>query len=318
MNKDLLKVGLAQIAPIWLDREKTILKIIEYINEAAKENCRLVTFGEALLPGYPFWLERTGGAKFNSAIQKEIYAHYLDQSVQIEAGDLEIICETARKNKIAVIVGVMERAQNRGGHSVYASLVYINDRGEIKSVHRKLMPTYDERLCWASGDGHGLQVHKLGAFTIGGLNCWENWMPLSRTALYAMGEDLHVAIWPGNYNNTYDLTKFIAKESRSFVISVSGIMRKSDITDHIPHAKLIKENSKDFLANGGSCISGPDGEWLIEPQLEKEGLFTATIDHKKVREERQNFDPVGHYSRPDVTRLVVNRKRQSLIEFEDD
>lgn len=318
MNKDLLKVGLAQIAPIWLNREKTILKISDYIEKAAKENCRLVTFGEAILPGYPFWIERTEGAKFNSAIQKEMYAYYLDQSVQIEVGDLKIICETAEKNNISVIVGIMERAKNRGGHSVYASLVYINEIGEIKSVHRKLMPTYDERLCWAQGDGHGLQVHQLGAFTVGGLNCWENWMPLSRTALYAMGEDLHVAIWPGSYQNTYDLTKFIAKESRSFVISVSGIMRKSDITDHIPHAALIIENSKDFLANGGSCISGPDGEWLIEPQLEKEGLFTATIDHKKVREERQNFDPTGHYSRPDVTRLVVNRNRQSMIEFEEE
>ncbi len=317
MNKDLLKVGLAQIAPIWLDREKTILKIVDYIKKAAAEKCQLVTFGEAILPGYPFWIERTEGAKFNSPIQKEMYALYLDQAVQIEAGDLNLICETAKKNKIAVIVGIMERAKNRGGHSVYASLVYINQLGEIKSVHRKLMPTYDERLCWAPGDGHGLRVHELGAFTVGGLNCWENWMPLSRTALYAQGEDLHVAIWPGSYQNTFDLTKFIAKEGRSFVISVSGIMRKSDITDNIPNASLIRENSNDFLANGGSCISGPDGEWVIEPQHEKEGLFTATIDHKKVREERQNFDPVGHYSRPDVTKLVVNWKRQSLIEFED-
>lgn len=317
MNKDLLKVGLAQIAPIWLDREKTTLKILEYIKKASAEKCQLVTFGEALLPGYPFWTERTEGAKFNSPIQKEMYSLYLEQAIQIESGDLDSICKIASENKIAVIVGIIERAKNRGGHSVYASLVYINRLGEIKSVHRKLMPTYDERLYWAPGDGHGLQVHELGAFTVGGLNCWENWMPLSRTALYAQGEDLHVAIWPGSYQNTYDLTKFMAKEGRSFVISVSGIMRKSDITDNIPNAALIRENSNDFLANGGSCISGPDGEWLIEPQIEKEGLFTATIDHKRVREERQNFDPVGHYSRPDVTRLVVNRKRQSLIEFED-
>ncbi len=317
MNKDLLKVGLAQIAPIWLDRKKTTQKIAEYIKKAAAEKCQLVTFGEAILPGYPFWIERTEGSRFNSPIQKEMYALYLDQAVQIETGDLDLICKTALKNKIAVVVGIMERAKNRGGHSVYASLVYINEQGEIKSVHRKLMPTYEERLCWAPGDGYGLQVHKLGAFTIGGLNCWENWMPLSRTALYAQGEDLHVAIWPGGYHNTHDLTKFMAKEGRSFVISVSGIMRKSDITDNIPHAALIKENSNDFLANGGSCISGPDGEWIIEPQLETEGLFTATLDHAKVREERHNFDPVGHYSRPDVTKLVVNRKRQSIIDFED-
>ena len=107
--------------------------------------------------------------------------------------------------------------------------MYINQQGEIRSVHRKLQPTYDERLTWSPGDGNGLQVHKLKAFTAGGLNCWENWMPLSRTALYGMGEDLHVAIWPGGLHNTHDLTKFIAKESRSFVISVSGILKKEDI-----------------------------------------------------------------------------------------
>ncbi len=317
MNKDLLKIGLAQIAPVWLNREKTTEKVIEYIKKAAAEKCELVTFSEAILPGYPFWIERTNGAEFNSKTQKELYANYLDQAVQIESGDLNPICEAAKDHQIAVIVGIMERAENRGGHSVYASLVYIDQQGEIKSVHRKMMPTYEERLCWAPGDGHGLQTHKLGNFTVGGLNCWENWMPLSRTALYAQGEDLHVAIWPGGLHNTHDLTKFIAKEGRSFVISVSGIMRKSDITDEVPHAEQIRKNSNNFLANGGSCISGPDGEWVIEPQLEKEGLFTAIIDHQKVREERQNFDPVGHYSRPDVTRLVVNRKRQSIIDFED-
>lgn len=317
MNKDELKVGIAQIAPVWLDRKGSIQKVESYIEEAAQEHCKLVSFGEALIPGYPFWTERTNGAKFNSPIQKEFYALYLDQAVQIESGDLESICKIAKDKKIAIITGIMERAKNRGGHSLYASLVYINPNGEIKSVHRKLMPTYDERLVWSPGDGNGLQVHPLGKFTVGGLNCWENWMPLPRTALYGMGEDLHVAIWPGGYHNTHDITKFMAKEGRSYVISVSGLMRKSDIKDHIPNAKLIRENSNEFLANGGSCLAGPDGEWLIEPQLEKEGLFTATIDHKKVREERHNFDPVGHYSRPDVTKLIVNRERQSTVEFED-
>lgn len=175
------------------------------------------------------------------------------------------------------------------------------------------MPTYEERLVWSIGDGHGLQVHPLGAFTVGGLNCWENWMPLSRTALYGLGEDLHVAVWPGSEGNTFDLTKFIAKESRSYVISVSGLLQKEHIPEDIPHANLIKENSTDVLANGGSCLAGPDGEWVIEPVLDKEGLFVTEIDHNRVREERQNFDPAGHYSRPDVTRLVVNRDRQSLI-----
>ena len=315
---DKIKVGLAQISPIWLDREKTIKKVDKYIHQAGKENCNLVVFGEALIPGYPFWVERTDGARFNSKIQKEIHAHYQDQAIQIEAGHLDSLCETARTQKIAVYLGTIERPGDRGGHSLYCTLVYINPLGEIGSVHRKLMPTYEERLVWSIGDGHGLQVHPLGPFTIGGLNCWENWMPLSRTALYGMGEDLHVAVWPGSQHNTFDITKFIAKESRSYVVSVSGLMRKSDISTDLPHSQLMLENFEDTQTDGGSCLAGPDGEWIIEPIVEEEGLFTAEISHQFVREERHNFDPAGHYGRPDVTRLVVNRGRQSLLEITTD
>lgn len=310
-----LRVGLAQITPTWLNREKTISKIETYIHQAGEKGCELAVFGEALIPGYPFWVELTNGAKFNSAVQKEIHAHYLDQAVQIEAGHLDTLCKGAEKYQMAVYVGTVERPPDRGGHSLYCSLVYIDPRGKIGSVHRKLMPTYEERLVWSTGDGHGLRVHPLGPFTVGGLNCWENWMPLSRTALYAMGEDLHVAVWPGSHRNTIDITKFIAKESRSYVISVSGLLNKKNITPDLPHSQSIVENSGEWLADGGSCLAGPDGEWVIEPVVKEEVLVTAEIDHQRIREERQNFDPAGHYSRPDVTRLYVNRKRQSLVEI---
>ncbi len=312
-STDNLKVGIAQIAPVWLDREQTLTKIVEYVKLAAGEDCQLVAFGEALLPGYPFWIERTDGARFNSPVQKEIYAHYLDQAVQIEAGHLEPLCDAAAQLQIAVVVGCIERAQDRGGHSLYCSLVYVDPQGVIQSVHRKLMPTYEERLAWAPGDGHGLRVHRLGAFTVGGLNCWENWMPLVRAAMYAQGEDLHVAIWPGGIHNTLDITRFIAKEARSFVISASGLMRKGDFPPETPHLNLILSNSSDLLANGGSCIAGPDGEWVVEPVVGEEKLIVATIDHKQVRAERQNFDPAGHYARPDITQLTINRKRQSTL-----
>lgn len=318
MNSDILKVGMAQLAPIWLNKEATIEKVVTYIEKAANKNCDLVTFGEAFIPGYPFWIELTNGATFNSKIQKEFHSHYLKNAVQIENGDLKTVCETCKKLNIATIIGCIELAKDRGNHSIYCSLVYIDKIGEIKSVHRKLMPTYEERLSWSPGDGHGLRVHNLGAFTVGGLNCWENWMPLARTALYGMGEDLHVAIWPGGYHNTHDLTKFIAKESRSYVISVSGLLRKEDITDNIPHHELILENCAEMISNGGSCLSGPDGEWIIEPVVDKEILLTAEINHARVREERQNFDPSGHYSRPDVTQLTINRKRQSILKINDD
>ncbi|WP_420581260.1 nitrilase-related carbon-nitrogen hydrolase [Reichenbachiella sp.] len=224
---NLLKVGIAQIAPVWLDKKGTLDKIYASVEAAAKESCELVVFGEALLPGYPFWIELTDGAKFNSKAQKELHAHYIRHAVEIEKGDLEVLCEMAKSNELSIYLGTIERAANRGGHSLYCSLVYINQEGSIQSVHRKLQPTYEERLSWAPGDGHGLQVHSLKEFTVGGLNCWENWMPLSRTALYGQGENLHVAVWPGNEKNTFDITKFIAKEGRSFVISASGLMKKN-------------------------------------------------------------------------------------------
>jgi nitrilase len=316
-NRELLNVGLAQIAPVWLNREATLAKVIDHIALAAQRQCQFVTFGEALVPGYPFWLELTDGARFNSAIQKDLHAHYLQQAVQIEAGHLEGVCAAAAKHGVAVMLGIIERPLDRGGYSVYCSRVYIGPDGVIGSVHRKLMPTYEERLTWSPGDGHGLRVHGLEAFTVGGLNCFENWMPLSRAALYAQGEDLHVALWPGNLRNTEDITRFIAKEGRCFTISVSALMRREDFPAATPYLDRILADCPAVLANGGSCIAAPTGEWVMAPVVGDEGLFVATLDRREVQRERQNLDHAGHYGRPDVTRLVVDRRRQHIASFED-
>lgn len=310
---DTLKIALAQIAPVWLNRELTTGKIINYTIDAASQEAKLVVFGEALLPGYPFWLDKLNGSEFNSPLHKEIHAHYMDQAVCIEEGHLNTICSTAAENNISIYLGTIERPLDRGGHSLYCSMIYINQEGEIKSVHRKLMPTFEERLSWSPGDGNGLVTHKLPPFTVGGLNCWENWMPLARAAMYAQGEDLHVSIWPGNKRNTDKLLPVIAQESRSYVVGVSGLFRPSDIPEDFPAAAEMKKKTTGIIADGGSCIASPDGSWLVEPLTGKEQLIVAEIDHKRVREERQNFDPSGHYSRPDVLSLNINRERQSIL-----
>jgi nitrilase len=142
-------------------------------------------------------------------------------------------------------------------------------------------------------------------------------MPLARAALYGLGEDLHVAVWPGSEGNTRDITRFVAMEARSYVVSVSGLMRKTDIPADTPHRSAILANSSEFLANGGSCIAGPDGSWIVAPVVNEEQLILATLDHKRVREERQNFDPAGHYARPDILQLTVNRQRQSTLKLVD-
>ena len=179
------------------------------------------------------------------------------------------------------------------------------------------MPTFEERLSWSIGDGNGLRTHQLEAFTVGGLSCWENWMPLVRTSLYAQGEDFHLCTFPGSRRNTDDITRFIAKESRSFVASVSGLMRRDDFPKDFPFREIFIENSPEFLADGGTCLVAPNGDSIIEPFCFEEKLLVAEIDHKQVREERQNFDAVGHYSRPDILQLSVNRERQKSAKFID-
>jgi nitrilase len=308
-----MKAGLAQISPVWLDKSATLSKIEATITRAGEAGCDLVVFGEALLPGYPFWIGLTDGAAFDSKIQKELFAHYLKNSVQPEKGDLNGICELLKSYNMACYLGLIERAEDRGGHSLYCSLAYIDCEGKIASMHRKLQPTYEERLAWAPGDGNGLRVHQYRSFVLGGLNCWENWMPLVRSALYGQGENLHVAVWPGSDYNTKEITRFIARESRSFVISVSGLMQANDFPIDTPHLKKILSAAPEVLANGGSCVAGPDGEWILEPVIGEEGLFEVELDVNRVYEERQNFDPSGHYSRPDVTKLLVNRSRQTVL-----
>ena len=312
-----LTVALAQFFPVLLDRAATLAKVIEGMREAHERGAQLVCFSESFVPGYPSWLSVTGGASFDDDVQKDIHARYLREAVCIEEGHLDEVRAFAKTCRIAVYLGIIERPLDRGGHSLYCSLVYIDETGVIQSVHRKLQPTYEERLSWSPGDGHGLVTHRLGDFTLGGLNCWENWMPLARAALYAQGENLHVAVWPGAVRNTHDLTPVLAKEGRSYVLSVCGVLRREQIPADFPHRERFVAAAPDVIHDGGSCAVAPDGSWLLEPQGDAaEGLHFVTLDIDNVRRERQNFDPSGHYSRPDVTRLVVNRERQGVLSIE--
>lgn len=313
MSSGKMTVALAQVSPVWLDREGTVAKVASWIEKAADRGAGLVAFGETLVPGYPFWLAHTGGAEFDSGVQKEIHAHYLDQAVDLNAGHFEPLCETAAEQGLHVIVGCFERPRDRGGHTGYCSLVYIDAYGAIRNVHRKIMPTYEERLSWGTGDGHGLNVFPVGPFTMGTLNCWENWIPLLRSALQAQGENLHVAVWPGSPRLTRDITRFMALEGRSFVLSVSGVMKRAEIPDSIPQRDLIMASVPETLAGGGSCIASPTGEWIVEPADSSEQLLVAELSLDTVYEERQNFDPAGHYSRPDIVQLHVNRERQRIL-----
>lgn len=309
-----MKVAAAQIAPVFLKREATLAKVCSAIAEAARGGTELVAFGESLVSAYPLWLCRTDGARFESDDQKRIHARYVDQAVDISAGHLESVCAAARRAQIAVVLGIAERDRSRG-HTVFCSRVIIDRHGEILSVHRKLMPTYEERLAWGQGDGAGLVTHAIGEFQVGALNCWENWMPLPRAALYAQGETLHIMLWPGCVRLTNDITRFVAREGRMFVISASGLIRPQDLPDDTPERDRICAGGESVFYDGGSCIAGPDGQWLVPPARPEETILYADLEPEFVLRERQNFDPAGHYARPDVTRLIVDRTRQLTAEF---
>jgi nitrilase len=200
--------------------------------------------------------------------------------------------------------------------TIYCSALCIDPQKGRLPAHRKLVPTYEERLAWGQGDGHGLRAHAYANTRVSTLNCWENWMPQPRHALYADGAEVHVALWPGAVRLTEDITRFIAREGRVFCISAGALMRRQDVpADFVLRGAL---PDREWFYDGGSAIAGPDGKWVVEPTAHQVGLIRADLDLHQVAAERQNFDPTGHYARPDVFEVTVDRRRQTAAEFIDD
>jgi len=312
-----MRVAAAQARPCWLDPTATTTKVIAWIEEAAAQNVELVAFPETFLSGYPFWLELTGGARFDDTKQKRAYAAYLEAAVEMEGPEIRQITEAVRDLGVFLYLGTTERAASSARGTVFCTLVAIDPGHGVVSTHRKLMPTHEERLVWGSGDGHGLRVHRYAGTRIGGLNCWENWMPQARHALYAQGEELHVSVWPGNPRNSADITRFIALEGRVFSLAVNGLISLSDVPTDFPlHAELQEAGVTDYC-RGGSGVAAPDGTWVAPPVVGEERLVIADLDLRRVSEERQNFDPTGHYSRPDVFTVHVDRRRREAAQFGD-
>ncbi|MDJ0952628.1 MAG: carbon-nitrogen hydrolase family protein [Acidimicrobiia bacterium] len=306
-----MRVAAVQAAPVFLDSAATTDKMLGLIAEAAQEGAELCAFGETFLSGYPFWLSSTGGARFDDAKQKAAYAAYVRAAVAADGPELSAIAAAAADHGVFVYAGFIEKSTS--GTSVYASLAAIHPDDGIVSIHRKLRPTYEERLVWAAGDGNGLAVHDWKGFRVGGLNCWENWMPLARYSLYAQGETLHVAAWPPSPGITKDITRFIAREGRVYCLSAGSVLATADIPSDFPLRDEVAALGDRVLV-GESVLVAPSGEVIFGPATEEETIVYGDIDTNVVLEERQNFDPAGHYGRPDVFRLMVNRARQEPIE----
>jgi len=296
----MIRVGAIQIAPVFLNKEETWKKLESYIREAQGEGAELITWGETLIPGYPFWLSPSGGAHFNDSDQKTAYSTYWREALQLDSSPiLEKMKSLASELDVMLVGGIAEKE----GASLYCTLVTISPNGELIGRYRKIKPTYEERLVWADGDGVGLKTYPLKDIQVGGLNCWENWLPLARAALHLQGEILHVAVWPGSLRNTEDITRFIALEGRSWVISVSGLLRPTDFS-HLTESefpmKSVMETHSENWANGGSVIVDPRGKIVQGPLVNEEGVVYADVDPLIVVKERQNLDISGHYSRFDI------------------
>lgn len=315
-----MKVAAIQASPVFLDTKATTEKVLQLMTEASSQGAELCAFPETFLSGYPVWLFWTDPTNLTSGelYQKheKAYAAYVKASVRQDGPELAVISEHARKLNLFTYLGVILQAGS--GNSVYCAMVAIHPEKGIVSIQRKMMPTWGERMVWAIGDGHGLRVHDWGGFRVGALNCWENLMPLARTSLYAQGETLHIAAWPGAPEDM-KITPFIAEESRSCVMSVVGVYRNENIPDDFVFKKELEENDgwqESFT--GGTTILGPDTQVLAGPVTNEEAIVYADIDPERVKETRWQFDAAGHYNRPDVFNLTVNRNQLETANFTPD
>lgn len=297
--------AIIQISPVFLDKQKTWDKLKLKIQEAIVNRADLITWGETLIPGYPQWISHSNGAKFNDEGQKKAYHKYWKESLEIDDPIINEMKELTSENDIILMGGIAEKE----GASIYCTLITIQN-GKLIGKHRKMKPTYEERLVWADGDGCGLAVFDSQIGKIGGLNCWENWIPFARAALHDLGEMIHVSVWPGSINLTKDISKFMAMEGRSWIIAASGLMKKEDFihlqVDDFPMKTMMLE-SRDIYQDGGSMIVNPRGEIVAGPLIDEEGILYAELNQDLVIQERHNFDYSGHYSRKDIFDLKIRK-----------
>lgn len=314
-SEESLRVVAAQARPVWLDSRATADKAIALIEQAAGAEADVVVFPEAFLPGYAWWVPRTDGARFEAPDQRAAYAYYLEAAVEIGGEELQLVGEAAADFGVTVYLGTAERGVGSGRGTVYCTLVVLEPGRGVVMTHRKLVPTYDERLVWGYGDGYGLGARDVGGLRVSALNCWENLMPLARHAAYADGTDVHISLWPGSPSHTEATTRFFAYEGRVWSLGVCGLYLREDIPDDFPLAEKLREWVGDLPFTGGTALAAPTGEWVIEPLVGEERLVVCDLDPQPVRSARLDFDPTGHYARPDVFDVRIDRTRRTAASF---
>jgi predicted amidohydrolase len=281
----------------------------ELSKAAAAKGARLIVFPETWLPGYPIWLDVCRDvALWDSATVKDVFARHAAESVDVAGDGGAALGRVAAEANAALVVGVVERVRHGlGHHTLYNALLTYGPDGRLLNHHRKLMPTYTERLLWGQGDADGLRTVDAGGAAVGGLVCWEHWMPLARQALHDAGEDIHVAAWPTVHEMHQLASRHYAFEGRCFVIAAGSLMRARALPPELePHPDRVKSPDQ-YLLRGGSAILAPDGSYLVEPVFEREATLVADLDLSRVRRESITLDVAGHYSRPDCFDFAPRR-----------
>lgn len=306
-----VKVAVVQTGPVLLDREATTAKVCELIEAAAQEGARLVLFPEALIPAYPRGLTFGTVVGARSEAGRRAFGRYWDNGVDVPGPVTEVVGAAAEQAQCYVALSVVERTGPHRGGTLYCTLLYFGRDGRLLGKHRKLKPTASERLIWGEGDGSTLTAVETGFGVVGGLICWENLMPLARMAMYAKGVDIYLAPTADARDSWQATIRHIACEGRCYVLSCNQYVPAGAVPTDWEEV----EDAGSVACAGGSAIVGPLGDYLAGPLYDQEGILLAELDLDLIPQARFDFDVVGHYSRPDVFRLVVNEAEAPAVEF---
>jgi nitrilase len=310
-----MKVAVVQAPPVLLDRAATIERMLGRMDEVAAAGAGLIVFPEAYVPGYPTWVWRLKPGA-DMALAGEIHARLREQAVDLDRGGLAPIAECAARLGVTVVCGVHEIDGQFSGTTLFNTVVVIGPDGAILNRHRKLMPTNPERMVWGCGDGRGLKVVDTPAGRIGTLICWENYMPLARYALYAQNLEIHVApTWDCGEEWVASM-RHIAREGGCWVIGTATAIQGKDIPENFPERGRLFED-EDWLCDGGAVIVRPSGKIAAGPLMREKGVLYGEIDPDAARRSRRSLDVTGHYARPDLFELRVDRSARPAVAFRD-
>ena len=305
------KIAAVQASPVFLNREATGEKACGLIAEAAGQGARLIVFPESFIPTYPDWVWAVPPGR--GKVLSELYAEFLANAVEVPGPLTEQLGEAARKSGAYVVMGVTERDTEASGASLYNTLLYFSPEGHLLGKHRKLVPTGGERLVWAPGDGSTLEVYDTPLGKIGGLICWENYMPLARYSMYAWGTQIYIAPTWDQGEPWLSTLRHIAKEGRVYVVGCCIALRRDDIPDRLEYKQKFYSGDREWINVGDSAIVNPEGEFIAGPVRMKEEILYAEVDPRLMQGPKWMLDVAGHYARPDVFELIVHRDAHPMI-----